>query len=107
MLIGIYAVIWKFEKSTYLLKKQLIRTKLFLVLGVMAGIALMMVILDVATGVHPPFHLVTTLPPIASFMALPIIEKPDLIKTKDQSANSQPDLIEWFIRRGPFTDWLT
>jgi len=83
LLIGIFAVIWKFEKSHYHLKKKLIQMKLFPILGVMGIIAIALVIFDVATGVYPLFHLVTLGPPLASIAALSVIaNSPILLRHK-------------------------
>lgn len=83
MLIGVYAVLWKFEKSTYLLKKRLIHSRLFSVLALMTVLAMGLVVYDVLVGTYLPFHLITLLPPLIELIALVyIVNSPILIREK-------------------------
>lgn len=82
-LIGIYAVVWKFEKSSSTLKKQLIQAKIFLGLEFLSVAAMTFVIVDVILRLHPPYHLVAVLGPIVYLIALPnIAASPKLFRQK-------------------------
>ncbi len=73
LLIFNYAVIWKFEKSPYPLKKDLISAKVFLILGIMSFLAVLLAIIDVAQGLFPVVSLVSILPPLASLVGMQFI----------------------------------
>ncbi len=78
-----YAVIWKFEKSPYALKKQLISARLFLVLSILCILAVLLAIFDVAQGLFPVPGLVAVLPPLALLLSLQFIAKsPIMLRRK-------------------------
>ncbi len=82
-LIFIYAVLWKFEKSDYALKRTLYQSKLFIVLTLLPFIASTFVILDLVKDLLPTHNLINLLPPLASLIVLQLItRKPTLIRQK-------------------------
>ncbi|MHA1280436.1 MAG: hypothetical protein ACTSQ8_24980 [Candidatus Helarchaeota archaeon] len=82
-LIFIYAVLWKFEKSDYTLKKSMYQSKIFLLLACLPVIATMLVIYDVYKCLLPKYNLFNLMPPIASLIGLLLITRhPILIRRK-------------------------
>jgi hypothetical protein len=83
LLIFNYSVIWKFEKSSYQLKKELISARIFLVLAVMSLLAVLLAIFDVIQGLFPLASLVSVLPPLACLVGLQlIVNSPIMLRRK-------------------------
>ena len=83
LLIFNYAVIWKFEKSPYTLKKELISARIFLVLALMSIAAVLLAIIDVVQGLFPVASLASVLPPLACLVFLQfIVNSPIMLRRK-------------------------
>ena len=80
-LVFIYAVLWKFEKSSYSLKRKLLSSPLFKTLSGLAGTAMLLVIFDIVTGLASIFNLVNILPPLISLIYIRrIAQKPVFLR---------------------------
>lgn len=83
LLIFNYAVIWKFEKSPYPLKKNLISARIFLILAILCLMAVLLAIFDVVMGLFPVAGLVAILPPLALLLGLQYIaNSPIMLRRK-------------------------
>jgi len=80
-LVFIFAVVWKFEKSAYTLKRKLLSSELFRTLAGLAITAMFLVIFDILTGLAPLSNLVNMLPPIISLIYIKrIAQKPVFLR---------------------------
>jgi len=82
-LVFIYAILWKFEKSAYALKRKLLDSGLFRVLAIFAGAASLLVIFDILSGLAPVYNLVNLLPPIVNLVFIQrVTQKPVFLRRK-------------------------
>lgn len=82
-LVIIYAILWKFEKSAYTLKRKLLDSGVFRILAVFAGMAMLLVIFDILSRLAPLYNLVNLLPPIVSIIYLKrITQTPVFLRRK-------------------------
>lgn len=78
-LIFIYSTLWRLEKVDWELREQLIASKLFPALILLAMLSMVSVIHEVLSGLTPTHNLVNLLPPVVSAITLlTIIREKDL-----------------------------
>lgn len=70
LMIFIYAVLWKFEKSPLSLKRNLLKSSLFKILTCLGILAMLLPFRDVVSGLFPPQDLINVLPPIALIVSV-------------------------------------
>lgn len=82
-LIFIYAVLWKFEKSDYDLKKLIYNSRIFILLTILPFTAAALALFDVSKKLLPIYNLVNLIPPVACMIGLQLITRnPRLIRRK-------------------------
>ncbi len=74
-LIFVFAVLWKFEKSTPALQACLRESWLFHVLGCLCLTALAQALFDTVMGIFPSQNILNALPPLAIFVGVRTIQK--------------------------------